>query len=71
MDEADRAQMSIETVIDATLAEAMRKAAEIPIGTPGECDTCGSYSLRIVDGMCCPCIDRYTNAGKRNGKMFR
>jgi hypothetical protein len=28
-------------------------------GRPGECDTCGEHSMRLIDGMCAPCRDRY------------
>lgn len=36
-----------------------RLAADIPVGAPGECETCGAWSGRLVNGMCCPCRDRY------------
>ena len=39
-DEADRAEYFIESVIDDHVKEAMRKAADIPIGNPGDCDGC-------------------------------
>ena len=70
-DEADRASYFIESVVDDHVKEAMRKAAEIPKGTAGECDLCGSYSVRLIDNACCKCIDKYTEAEARNGKMFR
>ena len=58
-DEADRADLFIESVIDDHVKEAMRKAADIPIGNPGECDGCGEWSGRLVDGYCAPCRDKY------------
>lgn len=59
MDECDRAQMSIETVIDVSLANAMRKALEIPVGNPGDCSYCGEWSGRLVNDACAPCRTRY------------
>lgn len=58
-DEADRATYFIESVIDDHVREAMRRAAEIPIGTPGECSFCGEQSARLVNTACAPCRDRY------------
>lgn len=58
-DDADRAYLYIENVIDDCVKEAIRKASEIPIGNPGECDACGEWSGRIVNGYCSPCRDRY------------
>ena len=58
-DEADRASYFIESVVDDHVKEAMRKAAEIPKGTAGECDGCGEYFTRLVDEMCGKCRDKY------------
>lgn len=58
-DEADRSEYFVESVIDDGVKEAMRKAAEIPPGNPGECDTCGEYSGRLVNGACAWCRDKY------------
>jgi hypothetical protein len=59
MDEADNAQMSIETVIDINLANAMREAANIPVGEAGECNGCGEFFSRTVDGYCGFCRDKF------------
>lgn len=59
-DEADRASYFIESVIDDHVKEAMRKAQEIPAGNPGDCDGCGEWFGRLVDGMCGSCRDRYS-----------
>lgn len=32
-------------------------AAEIPAGTPGDCDFCGEWAGRLVGGACAPCRD--------------
>ena len=58
-DEADRAELYIESVIDDHVKEAMRKAAEIPIGEAGECHSCGEESPRLVDNTCARCRDNY------------
>lgn len=58
-DEADRADYYRESVIDDHVKEAMRKAAEIPVGIPGECTYCGEESARLVNAACAPCRDRY------------
>lgn len=58
-DEADRAEYFIESVIDDHVKEAMRKASDIPIGNPGDCDGCGEYFSRLVNGMCGFCRDKY------------
>lgn len=51
----DRAQMDearVESIIRA-------RAAQIPIGTPGECDLCGEWAGRLVGSACAPCRDKY------------
>ena len=58
-DPIDAADYYIESVIDDHVKEAMRKCAEIPVGTPGDCQGCGEYFSRLVDGMCGWCRDRY------------
>ncbi len=59
MDEADTADRYIESVIDDHVAAAMRLAANIPEGTQGECDFCGEYFSRLVNGACGYCRDKY------------
>lgn len=59
-DEADRASYFIESVIDDHVKEAMRKAAEIPVGAAGECSHCGEWSMRLVDDTCAPCRDKFS-----------
>jgi len=41
--------------------EARIRAArgEIPPGSEGECDLCGEWSGRLVEGACAPCRDKY------------
>jgi hypothetical protein len=58
-DDADRASYYVESVIDDHVKEAMRRAAEIPVGKAGECQSCGEESLRLVDDTCAKCRDLY------------
>jgi predicted Zn-ribbon and HTH transcriptional regulator len=59
MDDADRADLFIESVIDDHVKEAMRKAADIPKGESGECHWCGYEFNRIVNGACGKCRDKF------------
>ena len=58
-DEADRAELYIESVIDDHVKEAMRKAAEMPIGEAGECDGCSEWFPRLVNGLFGRCRDKF------------
>lgn len=41
-------------------AEAIRQAArEIPPGEPGDCDLCGEWTARLINGACAPCREKY------------
>jgi hypothetical protein len=51
----DRAEHDTARVVDAARA----RASSIPVGDPGECDLCGEWSGRLVDGHCAPCRDKY------------
>jgi len=56
MDDADRADDEIER----NVSEALRKSrATLQPGEPGDCDLCGEWSGRLVNGACAPCRDRY------------
>lgn len=59
MDEADITAERMQVLDEAMLANAKNKAAEIPAGSPGECDMCGEWSGRLVKGICAPCRDKY------------
>ena len=58
-DECDRSEYFIESVIDDGVAEAMRIARDIPVGVSGDCDFCGEYFSRLIDGACGRCRDFY------------
>lgn len=41
-------------------AEAARKKAQaMPTGEPGECEWCGEYFARLVNGACGRCRDKW------------
>lgn len=56
MDEIDRAQEREQQDRDRAIAAA---AHDIPAGSSGDCDLCGEHSMRLVEGACAPCRDRY------------
>ena len=33
--------------------------ADIPPGNPGDCEYCGEWSGRLINGACAPCRDKY------------
>jgi hypothetical protein len=35
-------------------------------GKPGDCDFCGEFFGRLVDGACVPCRNRYQARGSRS-----
>lgn len=57
MDEADISVKNEEFYLE----ESLRKVrnTEIPKGTKGECQYCGEYFERIVNGACARCRDKY------------
>lgn len=56
MDEIDRAQEREQQDRDRAIAAASRELAP---GTTGDCDLCGEHSMRLVEGACAPCRDKY------------
>lgn len=58
-DEVDRSSADTEFLMDAQVRHIGTKVTKIPAGVPGECDKCGEESLRLVDGVCCRCRDKY------------
>jgi len=51
-DEADRGSDREEEIKSDSIAKARRAAAAIPEGNPGECDGCGYWFSRLVEGYC-------------------
>ncbi len=58
-DQIDIANDRVLSDTSKAIAAAARAAAQIPVGEPGECDLCGEWSGRLVDGVCAPCRDHY------------
>ena len=58
-DQIDIANDRVLSDTSKAIAAAARAAAQIPVGEPGECDLCGEWSGRLVDGVCASCRDRY------------
>jgi hypothetical protein len=58
-DEIDRAQEAADKFTEQSLQRVKDKAAQMPVGRPGDCDICGEWSGRLVNGVCAPCRDRH------------
>lgn len=58
-DDVDRASELIEEQNLESLNKIRKAASNIPKGEPGECELCGEWSGRLVQGACAPCRDRY------------
>lgn len=58
-DEIDIAQQREQEDTARALAAARMTCAAIPTGEPGDCDLCGEHSMRLVEGVCAPCRDKY------------
>lgn len=59
VDEIDRQLERDEVLEVANLKKIREQAAKIPKGKPGDCDLCGEWSVRLVNGVCAPCRDRH------------
>jgi hypothetical protein len=59
MDDIDIANDSAAKDLARREHAARQAAADIPAGRPGDCDLCGEWTARLVEGACAPCRDRY------------
>ena len=57
-DEVDISNDNIQHDIERRV-EDVRRNAELPPGEPGDCERCGEWSGRLVNGVCAPCRDRH------------
>lgn len=57
-DEVDISNDNIQHDIERRVEE-VRRNAELPPGEPGDCERCGEWSGRLVNGICAPCRDRF------------
>ncbi len=58
----DYLEMAEEWIMKSAEDEVKRirdAAAKIPEGEQGDCELCGAWSGRLVNGACAPCRDRY------------
>ena len=54
----DHIDIAVE-ISDLHLERSIRAARQpVPVGVPGECETCFEDSPRLVGGRCAPCRDR-------------
>jgi hypothetical protein len=56
MDEADYANEQAEKRLAILIKRASKPLVK---GVQGDCDLCGEWSGRLVEGVCAPCRDRY------------
>lgn len=56
-DEADISQARMEQ--EEAMRERNRQPYEIPAGVAGDCELCGEWSGRLVNGACAPCRDKH------------
>ncbi len=58
MDDVDianeRAAMATAKAVDD-----IRKKATLAPGVEGDCDLCGEWTGRLIEGACAPCRDKY------------
>ncbi len=57
MDHVDITNEKVQAALDRLIDDIRR--TPIKPGKPGECDLCGEWSGRLVDGVCAPCRDKY------------
>lgn len=67
-DEADAAQDLAEKALQLAIAQA-RSKANIPAGVSGDCDLCGEWSGRLIEGVCAPCRDHYGLCDAKSKKV--
>lgn len=58
-DIADQSQDWIDKELELRLKDHADKAAPFVVGKPGDCDFCGEWYGRLIDGACAPCRDHY------------
>ena len=57
-DDADKAQVVSDDALEKAIGKARSRATIAP-GVPGDCDLCGEWSGRLIEGACAPCRDHY------------
>ena len=59
MDTVDTASEYEQKERDNQIAAAIASAAKFDPGEAGDCELCGHYFARIVEGACARCRDKY------------
>lgn len=59
MDDIDRAQELTDKLTEESLRKAKAQSVQMPKGNPGDCELCGRWSGRLVQGVCAPCRDKH------------
>ena len=57
-DDIDRTNDYLEKMLNSKI-DGIREKAKLKKGEAGECDLCGEWMLRLIQGACPPCRDRY------------
>jgi len=60
---ADDVDVSNERIEQETQRRIKQVGAEIPPGNPGDCEFCGEWSGRLINGVCAPCRDKFKVGG--------
>lgn len=55
----DYAAEVTQEAVDNSVAHIRKLAAKIPQGAPGDCELCGEWSGRLVNGGCAPCREKF------------
>ena len=58
-DSADLADKNFAVERDIALQQISDQAQNIPVGNAGDCDLCGEWFSRLVNGACGRCRDKY------------
>jgi hypothetical protein len=58
-DDIEDAEAKYDFIVDAEISNIRRSAAQIPPGSPGDCNLCGETFTRLIEGNCGRCRDRY------------
>ncbi len=56
-DDADKTQAIVEDSVSKKIQEIINRPEYL--GQPGDCELCGEWSGRLVEGVCAPCRDKH------------
>ncbi len=58
-DEIDIANDRVQRAVEQEERRIREEAAKFDPGKPGDCELCGHWSGRLVQGACAPCRDKW------------